>query len=97
MARRGRKKKVFKNYKEEFALLPPKKKRKVNEAMIKAVAKVSDENGRMVVGTKLFLEARGLQLIKDSKYLGWGPAANRFRAAVAQWANTHKSELESLE
>lgn len=96
MARRRRKKKPFKSYKQSFKTLPAKQQRKVNEAMISAVNKVSTPDGRMVPGTKLFLEARGWQLINDSKYLGWGPAANRFRAAVAQWARTHKSELEGI-
>lgn len=86
-------KKKYQTYAELFAALPDKQQQKVNVAMAKAVTNVSDLSGRAIPGTKLFLEARGRQLIRDAKYLGWGQAANRFRSATAQWAKTHQQEL----
>ena len=72
-------------YGEMFWELPPRERQKVNDAIISAVERLNNAEGRAPPGTKTFLEARARQLIRDAKRDGFTKAAQRLRVAVKGW------------
>jgi hypothetical protein len=91
MPRKSKSKPVL-SYVEMYQELTPKVRQEVNEKMIWAVLKLNDEDDKAPEGTKVFLEDRGKQFIRDLKIVGYNTATNRFKAAVY----TKKDRAESI-
>jgi len=81
MPRKSKSKPIL-SYVEMYQELTPKVRHQINEKMIWAVLKLNDEEDKAPEGTKVFLEERGRQLIKDMKVIGFRSAFNRFSSAV---------------
>ena len=62
---------------------------RLNELVIWAVNKIEDTHSN-IYGSKMFLEKRMDQLVKDCKFEKWRDASNRFRSALNQWVSSYR-------
>lgn len=79
------------SYLDYYSEQSGQKRFRLNELVIWAVNKLQDTEAH-ISGTKLHLEDRLSQLVKDIKVLGWRQASARFRKSVDQWCNTHSQK-----
>lgn len=76
-------------YERLFGKLTPRDQRRLNEAVIWGVNRLTNLNGEGPVGSKLFLESRAIQLVTEFPKTGWQVASKRYRDAVRGWAKRH--------